>query len=597
MENKETIIEIINGSVSSRNGTVCTVEEFNSMISEHKWNGEMYRSYYSFDETMKEYVETNRTVKGFDGLTYLDSIILDVDKGNMPDNQFQPYLLQCLGEIEDLGIDKSHVNIWFSGNGYHIELLNVFGFQPSRVLHEKVKLTMKEHLSFADSIFDKTRIIRAPFSVNKKTGLYKVYIPYHRIWNLDYSEVQEMASNSDSYQSYREEDCDWYNDLFRDKEVEPYLQHLIVSTSQAVTGGNYRSKDTTSVVTCMQHAFNEGPVEGQRNMKMMRMSSTYKRAGVPYIVALNGMLQWSSGTMDDEEIIRTVSNVYDGNYQYGCNDVIMAEYCDPKCIHFKRKDYTLDIKNVDDMTKSLIEYLQNDVTKKSINMADIFNCQDYIIKPGELVVFSGDTGMGKSAFVQNVVVGAEKDTLFLSLEMNEFLTFRRFVQIANKQTEEWVIDKATSNPNISFKEQLGHIQVMTIAPEIEAIKKVIATHEPNILVVDTTDEVHVDRVESEIQRQNIIIGALKEMAQKHNIIIIAVHHVNKISAAGNTIALHSLKGSTNVVQKADKVIMVKGNREEKARVITSEKSRDDGKFEMTALFDYETMTFRQVDWS
>ena len=43
----------------------------------------------------------------------------------------------------------------------------------------------------------------------------------------------------------------------------------------------------------MQHAFNEGPVEGQRNMKMMRMSSTYKRAGVPYVVALNGMLQWS----------------------------------------------------------------------------------------------------------------------------------------------------------------------------------------------------------------------------------------------------------------------------------------------------------------
>ena len=284
MENKETIIEIINGSVANRN-TVGTVEEFDEMIKKHSWNGEMYRSYYSFDETMKDYVENNRTVKGFDGLTYLDSIILDVDKGNIPDEQFQPYLLQCLGEIEDLGINKKHVNIWFSGNGYHIELLNVFGFQPSRVLHEKVKLTMKEHLSFADSIFDKTRIIRAPWSVNKKTGLYKVFIPYHRIWGLDYEEVTEMASNIDSYKTYQEEDCDWYDTYFRDKEVEPYLQNLIVSTSQAVSTGRYRSKDTTSVVTCMQHAFNEGPVEGQRNMKMMRMSSTYKRAGVPYIVA------------------------------------------------------------------------------------------------------------------------------------------------------------------------------------------------------------------------------------------------------------------------------------------------------------------------
>ena len=594
MENKETIIEIINGSVSNRN-RIGTIDEFNSLVKSNAWNGEMYRSYYSFDETLTQHVDVHRTVKGFDGLTYLDSIILDIDKGNIADDQFQPYLLQCLKEIEDLGIDKSHVNVWFSGNGYHVELLNVFGFQPSRLLHEKVKLTMKEHLSFADSIFDKTRIIRAPWSLNKKTGLYKIYIPYSLVWNLKYDDVKHMATDYKSYKHWKEDG--WYDTLNVDKEVEPYLQHLIVSTSKAVSTGGYKSKDTTSIVTCMQHAFNEGPIEGQRNMKMMRMSSTYKRAGVPYVVALNGMLQWSSGTMDDEEIIRTVSNVYDGNYQYGCQDVIMAEYCDPKCIHFKRKDYTLDIKDVNELTTSLAEYLKNDITKMSVNMADIFNCQDYIIKPGELVVFSGDTGMGKSAFVQNFVTFAKKKTLFLSLEMNEFLTFRRFIQIAYKKTEGWVIDMFNKNPNPNFEEHLGHIQVMTIAPEIEAIKKVIATHEPNILVVDTTDEVHVDRVESEIQRQNTIIGALKEMAQKHNIIIVAVHHVNKISAAGNTIALHSLKGSTNVVQKADKVIMVKGNRDEKARVITSEKSRDDGKFEMTALFDYETMTFRQVDWS
>ena len=594
MENKETIIEIINGSVSNRN-RIGTIDEFNSLVKSNAWSGEMYRSYYSFDETLTQHVDVHRTVKGFDGLTYLDSIILDIDKGNIADDQFQPYLLQCLKEIEDLGIDKSHVNVWFSGNGYHVELLNVFGFQPSRLLHEKVKLTMKEHLSFADSIFDKTRIIRAPWSLNKKTGLYKIYIPYSLVWNLKYDDVKHMAKDYKSYKHWKEDG--WYDTLNVDKEVEPYLQHLIVSTSKAVSTGGYKSKDTTSIVTCMQHAFNEGPIEGQRNMKMMRMSSTYKRAGVPYVVALNGMLQWSGGTMDDEEIIRTVSNVYDGNYQYGCQDVIMAEYCDPKCIHFKRKDYTLDIKDVNELTTSLAEYLKNDITKMSVNMADIFNCQDYIIKPGELVVFSGDTGMGKSAFVQNFVTFAKKKTLFLSLEMNEFLTFRRFIQIAYKKTEGWVIDMFNKNPNPNFEEHLGHIQVMTIAPEIEAIKKVIATHEPNILVVDTTDEVHVDRVESEIQRQNTIIGALKEMAQKHNIIIVAVHHVNKISAAGNTIALHSLKGSTNVVQKADKVIMVKGNRDEKARVITSEKSRDDGKFEMTALFDYETMTFRQVDWS
>ena len=402
-----------------------------------------------------------------------------------------------------------------------------------------------------------------------------------------------MAQSKPVYEDKCVED-NWYDTLNKDSEVEPYLQHLIVSTSEAVTNSNYRQTDTTSVVTCMQHVFNEGPTKGSRNMKLMRMASSYKRAGIPYVVALNGMLQWGSGSLDDEEIIRSTSNIYDGNYQYGCQDVIMAEYCDPKCIHFKRKDYTLEIRDVNELEDAFKAYIANDMTKMSVNLADIWNTPDYIIKPGELVVFSGDTGMGKSAFVQNIVTKIDKQTLFLSLEMHEHLTFRRFIQIATNQNEHWVYDQFKADPDITFEHMLGHIKLMTVAPEIEAIRKVVALHEPNILVVDTTDEVHVDRFDGEIQRQNMVIGALKEMAQKHNIIVFAVHHVNKVSAAGNTISLHSLKGSTNIVQKADKVLMVKGKRDERARIICSEKSRDEGRFEMTCAFDFETMTFKEL---
>ena len=41
------------------------------------------------------------------------------------------------------------------------------------------------------------------------------------------------------------------------------------------------------------------------------------------------------------------------------------------------------------------------------------------IKVNDLIVVSGDTGMGKSAFVQNIITHAKRDTLFLSLEMDE----------------------------------------------------------------------------------------------------------------------------------------------------------------------------------
>ena len=136
---------------------------------------------------------------------------------------------------------------------------------------------------------------------------------------------------------------------------------------------------------------------------------------------------------------------------------------------------------------------------------------------------------------------------------------------------------------------------MTIAPEIEAIKKVVAEYEPNVLVIDTTDELQVDRYSGDIQKQNIIIDTLKGIAQRNNTLILAVHHVNKISAAQGTIGLHSLKGSSNVVQKADKVIVVKGNRKDRMRTIVSEKSRDEGDLELLLFFNDQTMRFEKME--
>ena len=183
-----------------------------------------------------------------------------------------------------------------------------------------------------------------------------------------------------------------------------------------------------------------------------------------------------------------------------------------------------------------------DLSKKSINLADIWNTNKFSISPGELVVFSGDTGMGKTAFVQNLVTKAKKDTLFLSLEMDEALIFRRFVQVAANQTKEWVYNQFKSNPDIDFEESLGHVKIMTIAPTLDAIKKVVAQNEPNVLVIDTTDELQVPGFKGIIEEQNAIIDTLKQIAQKNHTIVFAIHHINKASASNNNISLHSLKG-------------------------------------------------------
>ncbi len=597
MEDRTYYVELVKNDISKRN-TLSTHEDYQKEVIATAWKDtEMYRSYFMFSDDFKEHVDKEGSVKGFKGITYLDYIILDIDKGTIPDDQFIGYLQQCLSEIFDKGVMEEDLNVWFSGTGFHIEMQNVFGLQPSTDLSDKLKLTMNKHFPFADSIYDRTRIIRCKWSFNKKTSSHKIWIPMKLISELSYDEIVKASSTQGNYMSLvNKYPGGFFSTLFKDNNVEPYLQSMIVAspTIQYQKEINKNSEGVTSVVSCMQHVFNEGPVEGSRNMKVMRMTSSYKRAGVPLLVALNGILTWANNTMSEEEITRTITNVYEGNYQYGCDDHIMAAYCDSKCIYYKRKDYSLDIKGVSALEDSFRTYVQSKLTKDSIKLKEVYGCSPYNFSPGELIVFSGDTGLGKTAFIQDLIVKAKLQTLFLSLEMNEQLIFRRFGQIAAGKNKEWILEQYKTNPDFSLEDKLSHIQIMTIAPRIDSIKKVVAENEPKVLVVDTTDEVEVDFVKGEIEKQNVVIGALKQIAQKTNIIIIAIHHLNKTSAANNVINLHSLKGSSNVVQKADKVVLIKGNRNDPAREIISVKSRDEGQFKMLAKFDTTNMTFKQI---
>ena len=174
MENR--IIEVVQGEIRNRNNLM-SIDDYLELESKNAFGKEMYRSYYMFDKTYKDHVILNKSVKGYNGLVYPDRLIIDVDKGEVDGESLQNYLRHVCNELFDFGVNSSHVNIWFSGSGYHIDLLNVFGFQPNKNLHVKVKATLSEHFSFGDNIYDKTRIIRSNWSLNTKTNLYKVWIP------------------------------------------------------------------------------------------------------------------------------------------------------------------------------------------------------------------------------------------------------------------------------------------------------------------------------------------------------------------------------------------------------------------------------------
>ena len=121
MENRENIIEIVEGDIRNRNVTM-SLNDYDKLVKKNAWKKEMYRSYYSFDETFSEHVSENQSVKGYDGLIYLNNIVIDIDKGDIIDSSFQGYVMDCISQLLDKGLMAEDINVWFSGSGYHIKL-------------------------------------------------------------------------------------------------------------------------------------------------------------------------------------------------------------------------------------------------------------------------------------------------------------------------------------------------------------------------------------------------------------------------------------------------------------------------------------------
>ena len=64
----------------------------------------------------------------------------------------------------------------------------------------------------------------------------------------------------------------------------------------------------------------------------------------------------------------------------------------------------MNVFNVDDLAEKFQEFVQKDFSKSAFNFADIYQMpEDFWVLPGELVIVSGNTGLGKSTFVMNLV--------------------------------------------------------------------------------------------------------------------------------------------------------------------------------------------------
>ena len=573
--------EIAIGSPRNRGLLIPKEQLIDVLLSDGKKQA-IYKSLYLYDEEGKSYHKIKRTFKDFLGKRYINNVLIDIDKGQNTDDYTLNKTKSVLFELEELGVQKRSYQIYYSGTGYHIEISEeVFNFpQGSSDLPFIVKETMNNLFGDVDlSVYNRTSIYRCENTLNQKSNLYKIPLTNSQLSRNKAEDIKEKARN----QVKLNREPIWGDGELEDKVITEVPKVRVLQSNA----------EPTNIVPCVQKMYKLGPEEGSRNNTLMRIASHFFRHGIPSEAAKAALLHWNNGQLEDAVIIKKVEDTYSGGYKYGCKDVLMEKHCQPNCIHYKRKDYLVDVKSSDELQTELASRLETDFSGRVIDLAKLFGVKDKdaTVYPGELVTIFGSTGANKTALAQNIVLGynAEDDeikkeaqipTLFLSLELSGFVMHRRNLQIVSGTSKDEVV-KNYQELYEYHKEELSHIIMQSISPTIQQIQEKIKQLQPKCVVIDYIDLVDVPyNKRGEYEKLNYISHSLSNMAVNDDIIIIQISQVSRDYSRNQIMDLYAAKGSGAIENASRKVIGITGSSETADKKMSIYKNSDGDLFEV-----------------
>lgn len=582
--------ELAIGSFISR-GVIVKQSQLNDALVKVPRTTEAYRSLYLYDEEIVQHMSIRKSVRGYRGKYYIDRIVMDVDRRSDTDEltlqRARNLVLKLL--VEPWDIPLASIGIYFSGTGYHISIPDIFGIEPSNTLPQVLSATMNHHFPDIDDIYkNQTRLLRVANTINPKSKLFKRRISYNTLMNKTAKEIHLYASSLDVQEGYSTDRLLNVAPTYDDRIIEPPVRLVAVRNGSAEVGEAQRS--FSRWVTCMQKVYEQGEVVGERHQAVLRMASAWRRSGVHQLAATRALTAWAS-SLNDYEVQSTVHDVYAKGYRYGCDDEFMKRYCDPNCVFYARKNYVVEARGAEEMSKRLTAYAQMVKDGFGLKLHEWLGTPfPFTVYPGEVLVLFGDTGIGKSTLLMNIAVAhKELRWLWLSLENVEALTFRRMAQIELGLTKEQALEMALAGT--LPLDGLGHINVVSTDINIDQLPHLVAEHDAHIVVVDTLDGLGITDFRGDLNARIEELGRmLPGVAQRCNTIFIIVHHISKDAARQLQLTVHSSKGGSSVEQKADIVIGVQKYGDNTMQM-RSLKGRDVPPFEISIEQNFDTCTF------
>ena len=586
-------VEIAVGSPRSR-GTLVLKSELHKYIPLD--GTALYRSVYLYDKDAKEYADSKGTLKGYQGERGIDNVLIDIDKKDNSDDYTLAKLRETLNHLDILEVLDESIQCYFSGTGYHIVISNkVFNFVPSGSLPYQVKRTMSSLFNNIDtSIYMRSGIYRVAHTKNQKTELYKIPITLRESKSLSSKEIHKLATEPRFEYPYEL--------LDGDGELE-----TAVCTETPKVAEFTKISEPTKVVPCVQTMLRNGPIEGSRHNTALRIISHFKRHGIPSEYAKVALLHWNNNTLNEQKMIEKVESVYNGNYNYGCQDVLMKKYCQTKCNFFKNKDYHIHVKDADELQKEFQERIETNFIGRAIPLTEMFGLTDYDtqIYPGELVTIFGPTGSNKTTLAQNLALGVDfkndrinkkwqLPTLFLSLELSAWYMHRRHLQIVSGLSKDEVNENYKEIYN-DYADQLRHLQIQTVSPTLSSIQNKIKELNPAVVIVDYIDLVETPQnIRGEYEQIKFVSHSLSSLAVNLDVIIIQISQVSREYSRNEVLDLYAGKGSGAIENASRKVIGLNGQANSDIKHIHMYKNTDGELFD-TKVEWRESFRLRRVE--
>lgn len=170
--------------------------------------------------------------------------------------------------------------------------------------------------------------------------------------------------------------------------------------------------------------------------------------------------------------------------------------------------------------------------------------------PQHLYLLGAETGVGKSIFAINILINIATSTsaksLYIDLENGSMATGKRFLMIAGGKTSQF-FDNEANLPEVSkitatFKDKIFYQDRLNLDPHLKGktsldkakalgtlIEDFVVKFDIKVVIIDPLEEFEAVTNDPSASYTAIqqVVSFFRDLAQKHSIIIILIHHLRK----------------------------------------------------------------------